>query len=90
VHGCDPNWGRVVVAIGYSGAAVDPDLISLTLSGVRVVDCGTVLDFAGEDVDMSGEDVGIDVDLGLGAGEATAWGCDLTCEYVRINAEYTS
>jgi len=90
VHGCDPNWGRVVVAIGYSGAAVDPDMISLTLSGVRVVDCGTVLDFAGEDVDMSGEDVGIDVDLGLGAGEATAWGCDLTCEYVRINAEYTS
>ncbi|MCD6207125.1 MAG: bifunctional glutamate N-acetyltransferase/amino-acid acetyltransferase ArgJ [Methanosarcinales archaeon] len=90
VHGCDPNWGRVVVAIGYSGAAVDPDLISLALSGVRVVDCGTVLDFAGEDVDMSGEDVGIDVDLGLGAGEATAWGCDLTCEYVRINAEYTS
>jgi len=51
-------------------------------------DRGKAVDSA--DVDLSGEDIGIAVDLGLGVGEAVAWGCDLTCEYVRINAEYTS
>jgi glutamate N-acetyltransferase/amino-acid N-acetyltransferase len=88
VHGGDPNWGRVVAAVGYSGANIDPDRISLTLCGVMVVDRGRIID--GAVVDMSGKDIGINVDLGLGAGEAVAWGCDLTCEYVRINAEYTS
>lgn len=88
VHGGDPNWGRVVAAVGYSGANIDPDRISLTLCGVMVVDRGRIID--GAVVDMNGKDIGINVDLGLGAGEAVAWGCDLTCEYVRINAEYTS
>ena len=88
VHGGDPNWGRVVAAVGYSGANIDPDQISLALCGVMVVDRGSIVD--GAVVDMSEEDIGIAVDLGLGAGEAVAWGCDLTCEYVRINAEYTS
>ena len=88
VHGNDPNWGRVIAAVGYSGADIDPDQISLALCGVSVMDHGRAVD--GADVDMSGEDIKITVDLGLGAGEAGAWGCDLTCEYVRINAEYTS
>ena len=88
VHGGDPNWGRVVAAVGYSGANIDPDRMSLTLCGVMVVDRGRVID--GAVVEMSGKDIKIAVDLGLGAGEAVAWGCDLTCEYVRINAEYTS
>ena len=88
VHGADPNWGRVVAAVGYSGANIDPDRISLTLCGVHVVDRGRTVD--GAVVEMSGKDIGIAVDLGLGAGGAVAWGCDLTCEYVRINAEYTS
>ena len=61
---------------------------TVTLCGVMVVDRGSIVD--GAVVDMSEEDIGIAVDLGLGAGEAVAWGCDLTCEYVRINAEYTS
>jgi glutamate N-acetyltransferase/amino-acid N-acetyltransferase len=88
VHGGDPNWGRVVAAVGYSGANIDPDRMSLTLCGVHVVDRGRTVD--GAVVEMSGKDIRIAVDLGLGAGGAVAWGCDLTCEYVRINAEYTS
>ena len=88
VHGEDPNWGRVIAAAGYSGADLDPDRITLTISGVTVVDRGMVVD--GAVVDMSGTDIEIAVDLGLGGCEAVAWGCDQTCEYVRINAEYTS
>ncbi len=88
VHGNDPNWGRVIAAAGYSGADIHPDQVSLALCGVLVMDRGRAVD--GADVDMSGENIGIAVDLGLGAGEAVAWGCDLTCGYVRINAEYTS
>ena len=88
VHGNDPNWGRVIAAVGYSGADINSDQVSLALCGVPVMDRGRAVD--GADVDMSGEDVEIAVDLGLGAGKAVAWGCDLTCEYVRINAEYTS
>jgi len=88
VHGEDPNWGRVIAAAGYSGADLDPDRISLAIAGVTVVDRGRIVD--GAVVDMSGTDIEIAVDLGLGACEAVAWGCDLTCEYVRINAEYTS
>ncbi len=55
---------------------------------MTVVDRGRIID--GAVVDMSGPDIEIAVDLGLGACEAVAWGCDLTAEYVRINAEYTS
>jgi len=55
---------------------------------VTVVDRGRIVD--GAVVEMSGEDIEIAVDLGLGACEAVVWGCDLTCEYVRINADYTS
>ncbi|MEA1944398.1 MAG: bifunctional glutamate N-acetyltransferase/amino-acid acetyltransferase ArgJ [Euryarchaeota archaeon] len=88
VHGSDPNWGRVIAAVGYSGALVDPDQISLSLCGTLLVDHGMVVDSAG--VDMSGNDIEIALDLGLDSGEAVAWGCDLTAEYVRINAEYTS
>ncbi len=61
---------------------------SLTLSGVTVVDRGRIVN--GAVVDMSGTDIEIVVDLGLDAGEAVARECDLTCGYVRINADYTS
>lgn len=88
VHGEDPNWGRVIAAAGYSGADLDPDRITLAISGVTVVERGRIVD--GAVVDMSGTDIEIAVDLGLEACEAVAWGCDLTAEYVRINAEYTS
>jgi len=88
VHGEDPNWGRVIAAAGYSGADLDPDRITLAISGVTVVDRGRIVD--GAVVDMSRTDIEIAVDIGLGACEAVAWGCDLTCEYVRINADYTS
>lgn len=88
VHGSDPNWGRVIAAAGYSGADLDPDRISLALCGVTVVDRGRIVD--GAVADMSGKDIEIAVDLGAGDCDTVAWGCDLTAEYVRINAEYTS
>jgi glutamate N-acetyltransferase/amino-acid N-acetyltransferase len=88
VHGEDPNWGRVIAAAGYSGADLDPDRISLALCGVTVVNRGRIVD--GAVADMSGKDIEIAVDLGVGGCDTVAWGCDLTAEYVRINAEYTS
>ena len=88
VHGSDPNWGRVIAAAGYSGADLDPDRISLALCGVIVVDRGRIV--GGAVADMSGQDIEIAVDLGVGDCDAVAWGCDLTAEYVRINVEYTS
>jgi glutamate N-acetyltransferase/amino-acid N-acetyltransferase len=96
VFGCDPNWGRVVAAVGYSGAQVEQDRISLEFrnedNSARLVENG-IVGTTPEDVlksIMKSEEIIICVDLGLGGGHATAWGCDLTYDYVRINAEYTT
>lgn len=98
IFGDDPNWGRIVAAAGRSGADLDPEKITLSISAVgqdkevflvergKIVDC--VLEEA-EDVMMS-EELLITLDLGLGEGEARAFGCDLSYDYVKINAEYTS
>ena len=96
VFGRDPNWGRVVAAVGYSGAQVEPERISLEFTGkdksAELVNGGRILDVPSgtlEDIMGSGE-ILISVDLGLDKGGATAWGCDLSYDYVRINAEYTT
>jgi len=96
VYGADPNWGRIVCAVGYSGAEMDPDLITLGLEGsglkVSIVRRGQiaeeVLDTAREI--MSGEEIIINIDLGLGEASARSFGCDLTHEYVNVNANYTT
>lgn len=99
VFGKDPNWGRVTAAVGYSGAEVDQHKLSLAFSDgknmIELVSRGKVqgtsesaLSLLGEI--MGGSKVDIIVDLGLGESSATAWGCDLTYDYVRINAEYTT
>jgi len=101
VFGADPNWGRIIAAVGYSGAYVEPELLSLTLSdgqstSVVLIDRGHVHDMHHEyDAKtlrqiMNGAELSIVLDLGVGSESATAWGCDLTCDYVRVNAEYST
>ena len=90
VAGNDPNWGRILVAAGRSGAQVGARRTQVRLQGVPLFDKGIVLDFDEEDVHerMKQDEVVIEIDLGLGSGAATAWGCDLTTDYVHINADY--
>ncbi len=92
VHGADPNWGRILCAVGYSGAQVDPDRLECHLGDVCVVRNGTPVAFdeAAAHQALAGGEVTIGVDLHLGAESATAWGCDLTEGYVRFNSEYTT
>ncbi|HIH71038.1 MAG TPA: bifunctional ornithine acetyltransferase/N-acetylglutamate synthase, partial [Methanothermobacter thermautotrophicus] len=100
IFGADPNWGRIVAAAGYSGAEFDPEEISVTLESdsesVVIVDHGDILAFEGtEELEtaervMASKEIRIIVDLAAGDESATAYGCDLTYDYVRINAEYTT
>jgi glutamate N-acetyltransferase/amino-acid N-acetyltransferase len=92
VHGCDPNWGRVIAAAGRSGAMLEPEKIALEIGSVRLVDGGAPVAFDKEKVVkiLGGEEVNITLDLNLGRARATAWGCDLSAAYVKINAEYTT
>ncbi|KXS40391.1 MAG: arginine biosynthesis bifunctional protein ArgJ [Methanolobus sp. T82-4] len=99
IFGEDPNWGRVVVAAGYSGADMDQTKISLSFSAgtevVELVKDGQVVRNDEENLlhlksIMAQEEICIITDLGMGHESATAWGCDLTYDYVRINAEYTT
>jgi glutamate N-acetyltransferase/amino-acid N-acetyltransferase len=92
VLGADPNWGRIAMAAGYAGAALDPDRLDVTIGAVQVVRRGVAADYdpAAAAAEMRGREVRLGVDLHLGAGAATAWGCDLTPEYVRLNSDYTT
>lgn len=92
MYGNDPNWGRIVCAAGYSGAAFDPQQAQLRLQGIPLFAAGTPLPFdaAAASAALYGPEVRIELDLGAGDASATAWGCDLSPEYVRINAEYTT
>jgi glutamate N-acetyltransferase/amino-acid N-acetyltransferase len=99
IFGKDPNWGRIVVAAGYSGANMDPEKISLSFSAgtevVELVRSGKVIrndeaTLAHLKSIMGNDEIFIITDLGMGHESATAWGCDLTYDYVRINADYTT
>ncbi|KUJ77359.1 bifunctional glutamate N-acetyltransferase/amino-acid acetyltransferase ArgJ [Ruegeria profundi] len=93
IAGEDPNWGRVVMAIGKSGAAADRDLLSIRFGDILVAEKGWVSpEYREEDAAayMKGQDLVISVDLGLGDGSATVWTCDLTHGYIQINADYRS
>jgi glutamate N-acetyltransferase/amino-acid N-acetyltransferase len=92
VHGGDPNWGRIVCALGYSGAELAIDRLDLSIAGLTVFSRG-----AGQPVDLEAvraafeqPEIMIHAELGLGDSVAEAWGCDLSEEYVRINADYTT
>jgi glutamate N-acetyltransferase/amino-acid N-acetyltransferase len=92
VHGSDPNWGRVLAAAGRSGAALTPEKMELYIGDTCMVKGGEPVPFdKTEAVDhLDGKEVLIALDLHLGRAEAVAWGCDLSEEYVKINAEYTT
>lgn len=93
IAGEDPNWGRVVMAIGKSGAAADRDRISIWFGDTLVADKGWVspdYNEAEAAEHMKGESLRIRADFGLGTGEATVWTCDLTHGYIEINADYRS
>jgi glutamate N-acetyltransferase/amino-acid N-acetyltransferase len=93
VAGEDPNWGRVVMAVGKSGAEADRDRLSIWFGEVRVAHDGQV-DPAYVEADaaahMKGEEIVIRADLGLGDGTAIVFTCDLTAQYIAINADYRS
>ena len=93
IAGEDPNWGRVVMAIGKSGAAADRDLLTIRFGDVLVAENGWVSpDYREEQgaAIMKEQEIAISVDLGLGGGTATVWTCDLTHGYISINADYRS
>ncbi len=101
IFGGDPNWGRIVAAVGYSGSDMDQNKITISVSDDKgnksiLVDKGTILAFDGTpsliDAEkiMQEKTVNILVNLHQGDFTATAWGCDLTYDYVKINAEYTT
>jgi glutamate N-acetyltransferase/amino-acid N-acetyltransferase len=92
VHGCDSNWGRLLAAAGRCGAALEPDRVDIYLGSLKLAENGCAAPFNHDEAAglMGGGEVMIKIDLKLGGGEATAWGCDLSGEYVTINSEYTT
>jgi glutamate N-acetyltransferase/amino-acid N-acetyltransferase len=89
IFGRDPNWGRVLSAVGTCSAAFEPDRLDVAFNGVQVCRYGAI----GEPrslVDLSPREVRIDIDLHAGAAEATIWTNDLTYDYVKENAEYST
>jgi len=92
IHGSDPNWGRIVAALGRSGAKVNENKLDVYLNDVCVMKQGSPVPFDKRELStsLSGKEVSVRLSLNLGRGKATAWGCDLSEEYVTINSAYTS
>ncbi|MFO1141464.1 MAG: bifunctional glutamate N-acetyltransferase/amino-acid acetyltransferase ArgJ [Amaricoccus sp.] len=93
IAGEDPNWGRVVMAVGKSGAAADRDRLTIRFGDILVAEDGWVAPGYREAdgaAYMKRQDLVIRVDLGIGGGAATVWTCDLTHRYIEINADYRS
>lgn len=96
VYGNDANWGRILCAMGYSGVAFDPDKVDLFIESeygsLKLVENGMATDYSEEYATkiLSAESVSAIADIKMGNGSATAWGCDLTYDYVKINADYRS
>ena len=91
--GEDPNWGRIVMAVGKSGATADRDRLSIRFGDILVAEKGWVAESYREEdgaAYMKRDELVIGVDLGLGEGASTVWTCDLTHQYVTINADYRS
>ncbi len=92
IHGADPNWGRIISAAGRSRARMDENITSLKIGGIPLWKNGNILEFDLNRVRsaMMQSEVTIELDLNIGNSMATAWGCDLSEEYVTINSEYTT
>jgi glutamate N-acetyltransferase/amino-acid N-acetyltransferase len=93
IAGEDANWGRIVMAVGKAGERVERERLAIRIGGVSVAEAGDVVanyDEAPVAAHMKGQHVGIDVDVGVGSGQARVWTCDLTHGYIDINASYRS
>ena len=90
IFGQDPNWGRILAAIGYAGADVSVDNIDIWIAGIPVMQASSPVAFDHEETGdaMAGELLTLTIDLHDGDAEAQAWGCDLSYDYVKINALY--
>ena len=90
IFGQDPNWGRILAAIGYAGADVSVDNIDIWIAGIPVMQASSPVAFNPEETSdaMAGELLTLTIDLHDGDAEAQAWGCDLSYDYVKINALY--
>jgi len=89
----DPNWGRIVMAVGKAGEKIDPDRLAILIGDLPILaDGGPVPGYDETPVaaHMSGREIKIAVDVGIGRGKATVWTCDLTHGYIDINASYRS
>ena len=92
VHGRDPNWGRIMMALGKSDAAIEEKKIDIFVNGIHIVHEGQAISFLKDAVisAMSVPDVNFRISLNLGSEMATAWGCDLTEEYATFNSAYST
>ena len=96
VYGNDANWGRLLCAMGYSGVTFDPYKVDLYIESefgkIKLVENGMATDYSEEEATkvLSSEYVKANIDMKSGKAKATAWGCDLTYDYVKINADYRS
>ncbi|MDB5174911.1 MAG: arginine biosynthesis bifunctional protein ArgJ, partial [Phycisphaerales bacterium] len=90
MHGNDPNWGRIVSAAGLAGVPFDPDRATLTLQGTVVFRNGQPVDFdtAAVSKSLAATEVKVELSCRMGKSEATVWTCDLSKDYVTINADY--
>jgi glutamate N-acetyltransferase/amino-acid N-acetyltransferase len=92
IHGNDPNWGRIMMAVGNCGVEVDESKIALYISDICIVEEGKPIPYFVDAVvaAMAGNDVSLKIQLNLGKGTATAWGSEMTEEYVTFNSAYTT
>lgn len=96
IYGHDANWGRILCAMGYSGAQFDPEKVDLFFESaagkLQIIKDGVALDYSEEEATriLSEPEVTAIADVKMGDASATAWGCDLTLDYVKINADYRS
>ena len=96
IFGHDANWGRILCALGYSGAQFDPENVDLwfqSVSGsIHIYGNGVACDYSEEEATkiLSDPEVTVLVDMHMGEQTAAAWGCDLSYDYVKINADYRS
>jgi glutamate N-acetyltransferase/amino-acid N-acetyltransferase len=94
VYGNDPNWGRLMMAIGKSGADIHEEKVSILVNSESIAEGGKASDtYDGEKLTQlfkDNEEINFVINLGTGEASATAYGCDLSEEYIRINAEYTT
>lgn len=93
IAGEDANWGRIIMAVGRSGEPADRDKLGIVVGGVTIAEAGSPHpDYREEQIaeHMKGQEIDIEIDVGMGRGSATVWTCDLTHGYISINADYRS